>query len=141
MQLLHSFYNFTVKFFVKVVGNRGSIEINPRLMMMKESSVIGVLLFKASQVSIITLFLLAFVTYIFININHSGTGSKPGYFLLEDGQIRFQVFNRCYSASNLYPLTGVHSLIMDTIIAKSFLLHFFMVSIYNCPIYTKAVSL
>ena len=109
MLLLHSSYNFTVKFFVKVVGNRGSIEINPRLMMMKESSVIGVLLFKASQVSIITLFLLAFVTYIFIYIyiNHCGTGSKPGYFLLEDGQIRLQIFNRCYSASSL---TYIHEL-------------------------------
>ncbi|XP_028409293.1 quinone oxidoreductase-like [Dendronephthya gigantea] len=37
---------------IGVVGNRGSIEINPRLMMMKESSVIGVLLHKASQTEI-----------------------------------------------------------------------------------------
>ncbi|CAB3992144.1 quinone oxidoreductase [Paramuricea clavata] len=34
---------------IGVVGSRGSIEINPRLMMMKESSIIGVMLFKVSQ--------------------------------------------------------------------------------------------
>lgn len=35
---------------IQVVGNRGSIEINPRLMMMKESSIVGVMLSKTTQV-------------------------------------------------------------------------------------------
>lgn len=33
-----------------VVGNRGSIEINPRLMMQKESSIVGCMLLGATEV-------------------------------------------------------------------------------------------
>ena len=42
---------------LQVVGNRGTIEINPRMMMVKESSIMGVLLFKSSKVSSTTLHL------------------------------------------------------------------------------------
>ena len=41
---------FTVGNFFQVVGNRGTIEINPRDMMAKESSIIGVMLGQATEV-------------------------------------------------------------------------------------------
>lgn len=37
--------------FLQVVGNRGSVEITPRLAMQKECIITGMLLFNASQVS------------------------------------------------------------------------------------------
>jgi NADPH2:quinone reductase len=36
---------------VVVIGNRGTIDINPRLLMAKETSICGVTLFSSSEVS------------------------------------------------------------------------------------------
>lgn len=48
------FYTFfrtdVILTFFQIVGSRGSIEINPRDMMAKESSIIGVALFSATKV-------------------------------------------------------------------------------------------
>lgn len=38
---------------VVVVGNRGTVDINPRLLMGKETSVIGITLFNSTQVILI----------------------------------------------------------------------------------------
>ena len=38
---------------IVVIGNRGTIDINPRLLMAKETSICGVTLFSSSEVGII----------------------------------------------------------------------------------------
>jgi NADPH2:quinone reductase len=37
---------------IVVIGNRGTIDINPRLLMAKETSICGVTLFSSSEVNI-----------------------------------------------------------------------------------------
>jgi NADPH:quinone reductase len=37
---------------IVVIGNRGTIEVNPRLLMAKETSIHGVTLFSSSEVSV-----------------------------------------------------------------------------------------
>lgn len=43
---------------VVVIGNRGTIDINPRLLMAKETSICGVTLFSSSEVRLILIHLI-----------------------------------------------------------------------------------
>lgn len=43
---------FSFSVFLQIVGSRGSVEINPRDMMVKESSVVGVALYSATPVRV-----------------------------------------------------------------------------------------
>ena len=44
-----TFLNCIFVFIFQVVGNRGTVEINPRLLMPKESSIVGVMLPKGEE--------------------------------------------------------------------------------------------